>query len=87
VCDRRRHLRADPTRAGADDEEKTMPKMKKHSGAAKRFRVTGTGKIVRRQAHRQHLLEYKTSSRTRRLYGSTDVAKVDVPRVRKLLGR
>jgi len=36
-----------------------MPKMKSHRGAAKRFRVTGTGKIVRRKAFRSHLLEHK----------------------------
>jgi large subunit ribosomal protein L35 len=64
-----------------------MPKMKKHSGASKRFKVTGSGKIMRRQASRQHLLEYKPSTRTRRLYGSTEVAKNDVPRVRRLLGK
>jgi len=64
-----------------------MPKMKKHSGASKRFRVTGSGKIVRRQRNRSHLLEHKPSKRTRRLYGTTDVAPADMPRVRKLLGR
>ena len=45
-----------------------MPKMKPHSGAKKRFRVTGTGKIMRRRANHNHLLEHKSSTRKRRLY-------------------
>ena len=44
-----------------------MPKMKTHRGAAKRFKVTGTGKITRRKAFRAHLLEKKPTRRTRRL--------------------
>lgn len=63
-----------------------MPKMKKHSGASKRFKVTGTGKLMREQANRRHLLEHKSSRRTRRLEGTEAVAKADVPRVKKLLG-
>ena len=39
-----------------------MPKMKTHRGAAKRYRVTGTGKIRRRKANRSHLLEKKSTS-------------------------
>ena len=49
-----------------------MPKAKTHSGASKRFRRTGTGKIVREKANRRHLLEHKSSKRTRRLEGRTD---------------
>lgn len=48
-----------------------MPKAKTHSGASKRFRRTGTGKIVRQKANRRHLLEHKPSTRTRRLDGRT----------------
>ena len=44
-----------------------MPKMKSHSGAGKRFRLTGTGKVMRRRANRAHYLEHKPSTRTRRL--------------------
>ncbi|BBX02213.1 50S ribosomal protein L35 [Mycolicibacterium moriokaense] len=62
-----------------------MPKAKTHSGASKRFRVTGSGKIVRQKANRRHLLEHKSSRRTRRLEGRTDVAANDVKRVKKLL--
>lgn len=46
-----------------------MPKAKTHSGASKRFRTTGSGKIVRQKANRRHLLEHKPTSRTRRLDG------------------
>ena len=62
-----------------------MPKAKTHSGASKRFRRTGTGKIVREKANRRHLLEYKSSKRTRRLEGRTEVAANDKKRVNKLL--
>jgi ribosomal protein L35 len=41
-----------------------MPKMKTHSGAKKRFKVTGTGKVMRRRANRNHLLEHKATKRT-----------------------
>ena len=62
-----------------------MPKVKTHSGASKRFRKTGTGKIVRQQANRRHLLEHKASKRTRRLEGRVEVAANDVKRVTKML--
>jgi large subunit ribosomal protein L35 len=64
-----------------------MPKMKNHSGMAKRVRVTGSGKIVKEQAGKRHLLEVKSSRRTRRLTGTVEVAKADVKRVKKMLGR
>jgi large subunit ribosomal protein L35 len=62
-----------------------MPKTKTHSGASKRFRRTGTGKIVREQANRRHLLEHKPTKRTRRLSGRTAVSAKDTKRVNKLL--
>lgn len=64
-----------------------MPKNKTHSGAKKRFRVTGTGKLRREKAGLRHNLEKKPSSMTRRLSGTTEVAKNDVKRAKKLLGR
>ena len=64
-----------------------MPKMKSHSGTRKRVRVTGTGKLMREQAGKRHLLEGKPSTRTRRLTGTVEVAKPDTKRVKKLLGR
>lgn len=63
-----------------------MPKMKAHSGAKKRFRVTGTGKIMHRQAGRKHLNENKPSTRTRRLAGDAVMEKGDAKKVMKLLG-
>lgn len=65
----------------------TMPKNKTHSGAAKRFRTTGSGKLVRRRANRAHLLEHKPSKRTRRLDGTVVVAQNDVKKIKKLLGK
>jgi large subunit ribosomal protein L35 len=64
-----------------------MPKAKTHSGAAKRFRVTGTGKLMRRRANRNHLLEHKPSRRTRRLYNEVELSSSDQSRMKKLLGR
>lgn len=63
-----------------------MPKMKTHRGAAKRFKVTGTGKIVRRRAFRSHILEKKSSKRTRRLARETEVTGGDRAQVKRLLG-
>ena len=63
-----------------------MPKNKTHSGASKRFRVTGTGKIRREKAGLRHNLEKKASKKTRRLSGTTEVAKADVKKAKKLLG-
>ncbi|AMO61050.1 LSU ribosomal protein L35P [Mycolicibacterium phlei] len=62
-----------------------MPKAKTHSGASKRFRRTGTGKIVRQKANRRHLLEHKPTKRTRRLDGRTGVSGNDTARVNKML--
>jgi large subunit ribosomal protein L35 len=64
-----------------------MPKMKTHSGARKRFRLTGSGKVMRRRANRRHLLEHKPSRRTRRLAGDVTVAPADVKEVKKLLAK
>jgi large subunit ribosomal protein L35 len=64
-----------------------MPKIKTHRGAAKRFRLTGTGKIRRRKAYRAHLLEKKPSKRTRRLDRGAEVTGGDRKHVERLLGR
>ncbi len=64
-----------------------MPKNKTHSGASKRFKVTGSGKLQREKSGKRHNLEKKASKVTRRMTGTTDVAKSDVPRIKKLLGR
>jgi large subunit ribosomal protein L35 len=62
-----------------------MPKTKTHSGAKKRFKLTGSGKVIRRKAGKNHLLEHKATKRTRRLDGRAVVAKNDAKRINKLL--
>ncbi|MFQ5947487.1 MAG: 50S ribosomal protein L35 [Acidimicrobiia bacterium] len=64
-----------------------MPKMKTHRGAAKRFKVTGSGKLRRRQAYRKHLKVGKSSRRLRRLEGDAGLSSADRRRVRRVLGR
>jgi large subunit ribosomal protein L35 len=63
-----------------------MPKMRTHRGAAKRFRLTATGKVMRRKATGNHFLMKKSGSRKRRISGMAQVgpeAKV----VRRILGK
>ena len=69
------------------EESTPVPKNKTHSGAKKRFRVTGTGKLMREQAGARHLLEHKSSRRTRRLASDQVVSAVDTPKIKKLLGK
>jgi large subunit ribosomal protein L35 len=65
----------------------TMPKMKTHSGTAKRFRITGRGKVMRRRANMNHLLEHKASTRTRRLGKELVVDSADTKKIKKMLGK
>ena len=64
-----------------------MPKQKTHSGAKKRFKITGTGKIVRRRAMKGHLMQGKSKKVKRDFDKDIAVAKADIPNVKKLLGR
>ncbi len=63
-----------------------MPKMKTHSGAKKRFRATGTGKLMRVQAGKRHLNEHKPTKRTRRLNVDAVLSAADTKTARRLLG-
>jgi large subunit ribosomal protein L35 len=63
-----------------------MPKQKTHSGAKKRFKVTGSGKLLHEKAGKRHLLERKSSKQTRRLSGTAEVSKPDARKIKKLLG-
>ena len=63
-----------------------MPKMKTHSGAKKRFKVTGSGKLMHRQANLGHLNAHKSATRLRRLKGVTEMAPADVKQAKALLG-
>ena len=64
-----------------------MPKakMKTNRSAAKRFKVTGSGKLKRRKAGRSHLLEEKSAKRKRRLRKSALVGKEEMERMKRLL--
>ncbi|HHX50514.1 MAG TPA: 50S ribosomal protein L35 [Clostridia bacterium] len=62
-----------------------MPKMKTHRGAAKRFKVTGTGKLKRSKAYKSHILGKKSPKRKRNLRKSGLVSAADAPKMKKLL--
>jgi large subunit ribosomal protein L35 len=64
-----------------------VPKNKTHSGAKKRFRVTGSGKLMREQAGARHKFEHKSSRRTRRLAQDVALSPADTPNAKKLLGK
>ena len=64
-----------------------MPKIKTRKTAAKRFKVTGTGKLMHRRANTNHLLEHKPSTRTRRLANEEVLSPADTKKAKKLLGR
>ncbi len=62
-----------------------MPKLKTHRGAAKRLKVTATGKIKRGKGYKSHLLTSKPSKRTRKLRTATLVSENDYAGIKKLL--
>ncbi len=62
-----------------------MPKIKTHKGAAKRFKMTSTGKIKRSRAYKSHILTGKPAKRTRRLRTPTLVSEREYVRIKKLL--
>ncbi|MEM7341750.1 MAG: 50S ribosomal protein L35 [Actinomycetota bacterium] len=62
-----------------------MSKMKSHKGAKKRFKVSGSGKVMRRSKNLNHFLEKKTSRRKRRLRGQHEVTAADAPRIKRML--
>ena len=68
------------------EEDKQMPKMKTHKGAAGRFEVTKKGKLKRRRSGHNHILEKKSSKRKRRLNTETTIHKYDEKRIKRLLG-
>lgn len=61
-----------------------MPKMRTHKGTQKRFRRTGTGRLMRRHAFRSHLLEHKSSKRKRLYRREHPVAPSDVQEVKRV---
>ena len=62
-----------------------MPKLKTRKSAARRFRVTGSGKLVRRKAYKSHLLQHKKSNRKRRLSKTAVVNERDAENVRLMM--
>ncbi|MBK7959499.1 MAG: 50S ribosomal protein L35 [Bacteroidetes bacterium] len=63
-----------------------MPKMKTNSSAKKRFKVTGTGKIARSKAFKNHILTKKSKIRKKRLSQGGLVNETELPRVLRMLG-
>lgn len=63
-----------------------MPKMKTDSGAKKRIKVTGSGKLRRGKAFRGHLMEKKTSVRARRLGRETDISSAIEKKIKRMMG-
>ncbi len=62
-----------------------MPKMKTHSGAAKRFKKTGSGKITRQKANKQHILTKKRTKRKRALRQDDLISAADTMRVKRMI--
>ncbi len=62
-----------------------MPKLKTHSGAAKRFKKTGTGKIKRGHAYKRHILTSKGTKRKRQLDRDVMLDKADVPKIKRMI--
>jgi large subunit ribosomal protein L35 len=62
-----------------------MPKLKTHRGAAKRFKKTGSGKIVRASAFKRHILTSKTTKSKRHKRGTKEVDEADARKVRLML--
>jgi large subunit ribosomal protein L35 len=84
-----RHPRTLLTQAGgwrSASIVRSMPKMKTHSGAKKRFRKTAGGKLRGRRAYSTHILEKKSPKRKRRFARPVEISAPDRKRVRELLG-
>ena len=62
-----------------------MPKIKTHSGAKKRFKLTKTGKVLRAHAYKSHILNKKTTKRKRNLRKTTTAAVTNVAQVKRLI--
>lgn len=62
-----------------------MPKLKTNRGAAKRFKITGSGKIKRNNSHRRHILTKKSTKRKREMRHSGLVSDADLKLVRRML--
>lgn len=63
-----------------------MPKMKTNRGAAKRFKVTGSGRIKRKKAYASHIMTKKSTKRGRKLRQQAEISSADIKRVKGMLG-
>lgn len=68
------------------EKDDTVPKMKTRTGAKKRVKITGTGRLRRGKAFGSHLLEHKSSERKRRLGRETDFSPGHEKQVKRMLG-
>ena len=66
-------------------KEKIMPKMKTHRSAAKRYKITASGKVLRQKAGKGHLLAHKSSARKNRLTGTVEVFEGNLAMIAKVL--
>jgi large subunit ribosomal protein L35 len=64
-----------------------VPKLKTHKGASKRFKITGTGKLLRMKGMRSHLRRKKSNKVKRQFSSTVSVSAADVPRLKKILPR
>jgi large subunit ribosomal protein L35 len=78
-------MRAEAVRQPTRKDERTMPKLKTHRGAAKRFKKTATGKFMRSKAFKRHILTSKTRSRKRGLKGTVVVSDANHKELRRML--
>ena len=62
-----------------------MPKLKTHRGAAKRFKKTATGKFLRSNAFKRHILTSKTTKSKRQMRGTKEVSEQDAPKLHRML--
>ncbi len=62
-----------------------MPKIKSNRGAAKRFRITASGRVKRAQSHRRHILTKKSTKRKRQLRAPAEVHQADVALIKRML--
>ena len=76
----------EPRELSRENVEENVPKMKSHKGAAGRFSVSKKGKVSRRRAGHNHMLEKKSQKRKRRLNTGTSAEPQDEKRLKRLLG-
>ncbi|MGO9647044.1 50S ribosomal subunit protein L35 [Candidatus Sulfotelmatobacter sp. SbA7] len=62
-----------------------MPKLKTHKGAAKRFKKTATGKVMRHHSHLRHMLTSKSHKRKKKLGEAVLVSDADTPKIKRMI--